>query len=266
MRGAILPLPPARSQKRKTDSAPDSISAEHLRKVFQDRPVVSDISFSLRAHEAIGLLGPNGAGKTTVFYMISGLIRPDSGIVRIHGEDVTMLPVHRRARMGLGYLPQETSIFRGLSVEDNLRLVLEAVEPRREKRESLLESLLADMEVEHLRRVPAPALSGGERRRVEIARALAAQPRFILLDEPFAGIDPIALEDIRRLVRRLKDKGLGVLLTDHNVRAALDLVDRAIVIHDGKILAEGAPDEIVADSGVRRAYLGDRFSWAGGAS
>ena len=250
--------PRAQTRQKKTH-----LRIEHLRKSFRDRLVVSDVSFTLSRGEAVGLLGQNGAGKTTVFYMISGLVRPDSGIVRLNDEDITRLPIYRRARMGLGYLPQETSIFRGLNVEDNLRAVLEGVESRHEKREAILEEILGEIGIEHLRRVRASALSGGERRRVEIARALALQPDFILLDEPFAGIDPIALDDIRTLVRHLKDKGLGVLITDHNIRETLGLVDKTIVIHDGRILAQGTPQDIIADKAVRRFYLGSRFDMEG---
>ncbi len=240
------------------------LEAVHLRKLYHRRPVVNDISFSLRPGEAVGLLGPNGAGKTTVFYMITGLIRPDSGRILLGGADITWLPIYRRARAGIGYLPQEASLFRGLTVEGNLRAVIELAEPDRERRAARLEELLAEFMIAHLRRTPALALSGGERRRIEIARALAARPDFLLLDEPFAGIDPIAMGDIRDLVGHLKDRGVGVLITDHNVRATLDLVDRAVVIHDGAVLIEGAPDTIIADPQVRRFYLGDQFIWRGG--
>ncbi len=229
-------------------------------KGFKKRPVLRDVSLSVQRGEAVGLLGPNGAGKTTCFYLISGLISPDSGTVLLDGEDITDMPMYRRARMGIGYLPQEASIFRGLNVADNIRAVLEAVEPERDKREACLEDLLAEFAISHLRRTPALALSGGERRRVEIARALAAGPQFMMLDEPLAGIDPVALGDIRDLVLHLRDRGIGVLITDHNVRETLDIVDRAYIIHDGHVLMDGTPDEIMAHEDVRRVYLGERFS------
>lgn len=229
-------------------------------KSFRKRPVVRGVSFSVQRGEAVGLLGPNGAGKTTTFYMITGLISPDYGTIHLDGQDVTSLPMYRRARLGIGYLPQEASIFRGLSVEENIRAVLEVVEPDRDRREAELDDLLAEFSITHLRRTPSIALSGGERRRVEIARALATQPSFMLLDEPFAGIDPIAIGDIRDLVSHLKDRGIGVLITDHNVRETLDLIDRAVIIHDGTVLMEGEPSDIVGNEDVRRLYLGDRFS------
>jgi lipopolysaccharide export system ATP-binding protein len=234
--------------------------ANNLGKQFKKRPVVRGVSIRVERSEAVGLLGPNGAGKTTCFYMITGLIRPDFGTVLLDGQDITTLPMYRRARLGIGYLPQEASIFRGMTVENNIRAVLEVVERDRDRREATLDSLLAEFSIEHLRRSPAVALSGGERRRVEIARALASQPAFILLDEPLAGIDPIAVGDIRDLVSHLKDRGIGVLITDHNVRETLDIVDRAYILHEGMLLMEGAPAEIVAHEGVRRVYLGDRFS------
>ena len=234
--------------------------AENLGKRFKKRPVVSGVSLSIQRGEVVGLLGPNGAGKTTCFYMITGLIAPDYGSIVLDGETITNLPMYRRARLGIGYLPQEASIFRGLSVENNIRAVLEVVEPKWDKRESMLEALLAEFSIEHLRNTPALALSGGERRRVEIARALATNPHFILLDEPFAGIDPIAVGDIRDLVAHLKDRGLGVLITDHNVRETLDVIDRAYIIHNGRMLMEGTPADIVGNEDVRRVYLGDRFS------
>ena len=234
--------------------------AENLGKEFRKRPVLRDVSLSVRRGEAVGLLGPNGAGKTTCFYLITGLIAPDYGTISIDGHDITDLPMYRRARLGVGYLPQEASIFRGLSVENNIRAVLEVVEPIREKREAMLDDLLAEFSITHLRRSPAPALSGGERRRVEIARALASQPSFILLDEPLAGIDPIAVSDIRDLVSHLKDRGIGVLITEHNVRETLEIIDRAYILHNGAVLMEGVPEEIVAHEDVRRVYLGERFS------
>jgi lipopolysaccharide export system ATP-binding protein len=234
--------------------------AANLGKRFKKRPVVRDVSLSVQRGEAVGLLGPNGAGKTTCFYMITGLISPDYGEIRLDGLDITELPVYRRARLGIGYLPQEPSIFRGLTVEQNIRAVLEIMEPDVERRETMLDDLLAEFSITHLRRTPALALSGGERRRVEIARALASQPHVMLLDEPLAGIDPIAVGDIRDLVSHLKDRGIGVLITDHNVRETLEIVDRAYILHDGRVLMEGAPAEIVAHEDVRRVYLGERFS------
>jgi lipopolysaccharide export system ATP-binding protein len=229
-------------------------------KQFKKRPVLREVSLKLQRGEAVGLLGPNGAGKTTCFYIITGLIAPDAGSIHLDGHDLTELPMYRRARAGIGYLPQEASIFRGLTVEQNVMAVLELVESSRERREQLLDDLLAEFSITHIRRAPALALSGGERRRVEIARALASRPAFMLLDEPLAGIDPIAVGEIRELVLHLKDRGVGVLITDHNVRETLDLIDRAYILHDGRVLMEGAPDEIVAHEGVRRVYLGERFS------
>ncbi|MBV9860447.1 MAG: LPS export ABC transporter ATP-binding protein [Alphaproteobacteria bacterium] len=231
-----------------------------LGKSFKRRPVLRDVNISVQRGEVVGLLGPNGAGKTTCFYIITGLIAADTGVVSLDGKDITDLPMYRRARLGIGYLPQEASIFRGLTVEQNVRAVLEIAEPEAEVREAMLDALLAEFSISHLRRAPAMALSGGERRRCEIARALATQPHFILLDEPLAGIDPIAVGDIRSLVAHLKDRGIGVLITDHNVRETLDIVDRAYILHEGRVLMQGAPDEIVADPDVRRVYLGERFS------
>lgn len=249
-----------------TGSGPHLVSdnrglvAHNLGKTYRKRPVVRDVSISVRRGEAVGLLGPNGAGKTTCFYMIIGLIAPDYGHILLDSQDITRLPMYRRARLGIGYLPQEASIFRGLTVEANVRAVVEVVERDRAKRDSQIDALLAEFSIDHLRRTPAIALSGGERRRVEIARALASQPNFILLDEPLAGIDPIAVGDIRDLVLHLKDRGIGVLITDHNVRETLDLVDRAYILHEGMVLMEGRPDEIVSHKDVRRVYLGERFS------
>jgi len=234
--------------------------ASRIGKAYKGRPVLRDISLSVNRGEAVGLLGPNGAGKTTCFYIITGLILPDHGSITLDGMEVTSLPMYRRARLGIGYLPQEASIFRGLSVENNIRAVLEVVEPDRDIREQRLDELLAEFSITHLRRTPALALSGGERRRAEIARALASQPNFILLDEPFAGVDPIAVNEIRELVSHLRERGIGVLITDHNVRETLDIVDRAYILHDGVVLMEGAPSEIVAHKDVRRVYLGERFS------
>jgi lipopolysaccharide export system ATP-binding protein len=233
--------------------------ASHLGKRYKRRPVVNDVSFSLHRGEVVGLLGPNGAGKTTCFYLVTGLVKPDSGIIMIDGIDVTPFPMYRRAQLGLGYLPQEASIFRGLSVEDNIRAILEVIEPESDTRERMLDDLLMEFGITHLRQAPSLALSGGERRRLEIARALSSQPHFVLLDEPFAGIDPIALGDIRDLVVHLRDRGIGVLITDHNVRATLEIVDRAYIIHEGKVLMEGLPHDIVEHADVRRVYLGDEF-------
>jgi lipopolysaccharide export system ATP-binding protein len=250
----------------KQDSGPrlvadnPGLAVRSLGKRFKKRPVVRNVSLSVQRGEAAGLLGPNGAGKTTCFHMITGLISPDFGQIMLDGIDVTDMPMYRRARLGVGYLPQEPSIFRGLSVEQNIRGVLEVIESDRDRREAMLDELLAEFSITHLRRTPALALSGGERRRVEIARALASQPHFMLLDEPLAGIDPIAVGDIRDLVSHLKDRGIGVLITDHNVRETLEIVDRAYILHDGQVLMEGMPAEIVAHEGVRRVYLGERFS------
>ncbi|MHA1538245.1 MAG: LPS export ABC transporter ATP-binding protein [Alphaproteobacteria bacterium] len=234
--------------------------AQGLGKRFGKRPVLRGVSVSVQRGEAVGLLGPNGAGKTTCFYIITGLINAEYGVVILDGRDITDLPMYRRARLGIGYLPQEPSIFRGLSVENNIRAVLEINEPDREKRETTLDDLLTEFGISHLRKAPAIALSGGERRRVEIARALASQPSFILLDEPLAGIDPIAVNEIRDLIAHLKDRGIGVLITDHNVRETLGIVDRAYILHEGAVLMEGNPGEIVEHRDVRRVYLGERFS------
>lgn len=231
-----------------------------ISKSFNRRPVVRSVSLSLRRGEVVGLLGPNGAGKTTCFYMISGLIPTDAGTIEVDGHDVTRLPMYRRARLGIGYLPQEASIFRGMTAEENIRATAELVEPDPARLESMVEELLTEFGVAHVRRTPAPALSGGERRRVEIARALATHPSYILLDEPLAGIDPIAVGDIRDLVTHLKDRGIGVLITDHNVRDALDMIDRGYILHEGVVLKEGTPSDIVGDREVRRVYLGERFS------
>ncbi len=238
----------------------EGLDAANIGKRFRKRPVVRDVSIRVQRGEAVGLLGPNGAGKTTCFYMITGLLSPDTGTISLDGHDITELPMYRRARLGIGYLPQEASIFRGLTVEQNIRAVIEVVEPEVERREILLEDLMAEFSISHLRRTPSLALSGGERRRVEIARALACRPHFMLLDEPLAGIDPIAVSDIRDLVGHLKDRGIGVLITDHNVRETLDIVDRAYILHDGAVLYSGEPAEIVAHRDVRRVYLGERFT------
>ncbi|MFM8699935.1 MAG: LPS export ABC transporter ATP-binding protein [Hyphomicrobiales bacterium] len=235
------------------------LAATGLRKAYRQKVVVDDASLIVRNGEAVGLLGPNGAGKTTIFYMITGLIPVDKGRIALDGHDITGFPMYRRARLGIGYLPQEPSIFRGLSVEDNIRAVLEFVEPDRDRREADLDSLLEEFDIKRLRKSPSMALSGGERRRCEIARALASRPTFMLLDEPFAGIDPIAVGDIRALVRHLTARQIGVLITDHNVRETLGLIDRAYIIHSGRVLMEGKSDEIVANPDVRRIYLGEDF-------
>jgi len=235
------------------------LSIQHLAKAYKTRRVVEDVSLHVARGEAVGLLGPNGAGKTTVFYMITGLVKPDRGIIALDGYDVTGLPMYRRARLGIGYLPQEASIFRGLTVEDNIRAVLEITQPDKSLREQELDALLEEFKLERLRRTPAVALSGGERRRCEIARALAGRPSFMLLDEPFAGIDPIAVGGIQDLVRHLKARGIGVLITDHSVRETLGLTDRAYIIYNGHVLTEGTPEEIVAHPDVRRIYLGEDF-------
>ena len=238
---------------------PGILAVSGLRKSYGARNVVSEASLYVRNGEAVGLLGPNGAGKTTIFYMITGLVGADMGVISLEGNDITNLPMYQRARLGIGYLPQEASIFRGLSVEDNIRAVLEVVEPNRKKRERELDKLLDEFNITRLRKAPSIALSGGERRRCEIARALAGRPSFILLDEPFAGIDPIAVGDIQELVRQLTDRGIGVLITDHTVRETLGLVDRAYIIHSGRVLTEGSPAEIIANADVRRVYLGEDF-------
>ena len=238
----------------------EGLDAANIGKRFRQRPVVRDVSIRVQRGEAVGLMGPNGAGKTTCFYMITGLLSPDTGTISLDGHDITDLPMYRRARLGIGYLPQEASIFRGLTVEQNIRAVIEVVEPEVERREVLLEDLMAEFSISHLRRTPSLALSGGERRRVEIARALACRPHFMLLDEPLAGIDPIAVSDIRDLVGHLKDRGIGVLITDHSAQDVLNIVDRAYILHDGAVLVSGTPAEIVGHSDVRRVYLGERFT------
>ncbi|MDA3858223.1 MAG: LPS export ABC transporter ATP-binding protein [Roseovarius sp.] len=232
---------------------------ESLRKSYKKRVVIRDVSLSLEQGEVVALLGPNGSGKTTTFYAIAGLIYPEGGHIFIDGRDVTNLPMYRRAKLGIGYLPQEMSIFRGLSVEDNIMAILDISESDRHKRRERLEEQLTEFSIEHLRRAPALALSGGERRRVEIARCLAAKPRYLLLDEPFAGVDPISVGDIRHLVADLKKRGIGVLITDHNVRETLEIVDRAYILHDGKVLMSGSPQDVVANEHVRRVSLGDNF-------
>lgn len=259
--------PKAAAQAPKTNGAaaprfikrPGYLAVHSVEKSFGTRQVVRGVSIYVRRGEAVGLLGPNGAGKTTVFYMITGLIKADRGAIELDGHDVTKLPMYQRARLGIGYLPQEASIFRGLTVEQNIRAVLEVVETSKKKREKELDSLLEEFNITRLRKSPSIALSGGERRRVEIARALATRPNYMLLDEPFAGIDPIAVGDIQDLVRHLTNRGIGVLITDHNVRETLGLTDRAYIVYAGQILTEGSPDEIVNDPDVRRLYLGEEF-------
>jgi lipopolysaccharide export system ATP-binding protein len=246
-------------ESRSSPAGHGVLAVHHLGKGYRGRMVVQDVSLSVRRGEAVGLLGPNGAGKTTVFYMITGLVKPDKGEIELDGHNVTGLPMFQRARLGVGYLPQEASIFRGLNVEDNIRAVLEVNEPNRRAREAMLESLLEEFDIARVRAAPSISLSGGERRRCEIARALAGKPSFMLLDEPFAGIDPIAVGDIQDLVRHLKGRGIGVLITDHNVRETLGLIDRAYIIHSGHVLTEGPPDEIIAHPDVRRFYLGEDF-------
>jgi len=250
---------------RATPDDPHAIGAEgwlttyDIKKSYRKRMVVKGVSLAVGRGESVGLLGPNGAGKTTVFYMITGLVPADDGRITIDGENVTPLPMYQRARLGIGYLPQEASIFRGLTVEQNIMAVLELVEPDKKKRKEQLDSLLEEFTITRLRKSPSMALSGGERRRCEIARALASRPSFMLLDEPFAGIDPIAVGDIQQLVRHLTERGIGVLITDHNVRETLSLIDRAYIIYDGQVLTQGKPSEIIANEDVRRVYLGDMF-------
>ncbi len=231
-----------------------------LRKSYRKRTIIHDISLELRRGEVVALLGPNGSGKTTTFYSIAGLTSSDGGQVKIDGMDVTTMPMYRRARMGLSYLPQETSIFRGLNVEDNIKSILDISTPLKSERQAKLEKLLSDFRIEHLRRTPALALSGGERRRVEIARALATDPKYILLDEPFAGVDPISVNDVRNLVSELKSRSIGVLITDHNVRDTLKIVDRAYILHDGRVIVSGLPEDVVNNDNVRRVYLGNDFN------
>lgn len=240
-------------------SGSGGLRVEHLRKSYRKRVVIRDFSMHLDRGEVVALLGPNGSGKTTTFYAVAGLVYPEAGTVTIDGQNVTTLPMYRRARMGIGYLPQEMSIFRGLSVEDNISAVLEVVQGDQHSRRERLEELLSDFSIEHLRRAPAMALSGGERRRVEIARCLAANPKYLLLDEPFAGVDPISVGDIRHLVSDLKTRGIGVLITDHNVRETLEIVERAYILHDGRVLMSGTPRDVVENENVRRVYLGENF-------
>lgn len=247
------------SVPNKKDSSREGLYAKKIRKAYSRRIVVDDVNLSVKRGEAVGLLGPNGAGKTTSFSIIMGLIKADSGTVFLDGHNITALPMYRRARLGIGYLPQETSIFRGLTVENNIMAILELVESSHDIREERLEMLLDEFAIKHIRTSSALSLSGGERRRTEIARALASNPHFMLLDEPLAGIDPIAVAEIRDLIAHLKDKNIGVLITDHNVRDTLGIVDRAYIINEGLVLKEGIPEEIVADTNVRRVYLGEEF-------
>ena len=244
----------------KKNKETDVLEIFNIGKKYKKRTVLKNVSLHVKKGEAVGLLGPNGAGKTTCFYCVTGLITPDYGDVYINGQDITDMPMYKRAKMGIGYLPQESSIFRSLSVEDNIKAVLQIVVEDESERENTLEELLNEFSIAHLRKSPALALSGGERRRLEIARALACKPSFILLDEPLAGIDPIAVGEIRSLVAQLKNRGLGVLITDHNVRETLDIIDRAYILHAGTVLMEGSPNEIVANEEVRKVYLGDNFS------
>jgi lipopolysaccharide export system ATP-binding protein len=267
------PFVPPRAQSARREKAASSatsgpesefggsgiLAVKGLQKSYRGRAVVQDAALYVREGEAVGLLGPNGAGKTTIFYMITGLVAADRGLISLDGHDITHLPMYRRARMGIGYLPQEASIFRGLNVEDNIRAVLEVIEPNRKARERQLDALLEEFNIARLRKTPSIALSGGERRRCEIARALAGRPSFMLLDEPFAGIDPIAVGDIQNLVRQLTGRGIGVLITDHNVRETLGLVDRGYIIHSGQVLMEGQADDIINHPDVRRLYLGENF-------
>jgi lipopolysaccharide export system ATP-binding protein len=256
----VQPNPEPHADPRSMHAVEERLIVDRVVKTFKKRTVVKGVSINLKRGESVGLLGPNGAGKTTVFYMITGLIKPDEGSVFIDGYDVTGLSMYRRARLGIGYLPQEASIFRGLSVEDNIMAVLQVTEPNKKERKRRLDELLEEFKIGRLRKAPSIALSGGERRRCEIARALASRPAYMLLDEPFAGIDPLAINDIRTLVRHLTDRGIGVLITDHNVRETLDLIDRAYIIYDGRVLIEGTPAEVVANEEVKRVYLGDMFS------
>lgn len=235
------------------------LKIDHLRKSYRKKTVIRDFSMYLNRGEVVALLGPNGSGKTTTFYAVAGLVTPEGGSVTVDGKDVTLLPMYRRAQLGIGYLPQEMSIFRGLSVQENIAAILDIAVPQRHKRRERLEELLSEFSIEHLRRAPALALSGGERRRVEIARCLAANPKYLLLDEPFAGVDPISVGDIRLLVADLKTRGIGVLITDHNVRETLEIVDRAYILHEGKVLMSGSPEEVVQNENVRRVYLGENF-------
>ena len=245
--------------KLEVTSGSSGLRIEKMRKSYRKRVVIRDVSMELNRGEVVALLGPNGSGKTTSFYTIAGLVFPEAGRVTLDGQNVTSLPMYRRARMGIGYLPQEMSIFRGMSVEENIMSILEIAVPDKHRRRERLEELLSEFSIEHLRRASAMALSGGERRRVEIARCLAAGPKYVLLDEPFAGVDPIAVGEIRHLVADLKNRGIGVLITDHNVQETLQIVDRAYILHDGKVLMSGTTQEVIQDENVRRVYLGNNF-------
>jgi lipopolysaccharide export system ATP-binding protein len=247
-------------QQRPAQAAGEGLRVEKIGKSFRGRAVVKGVSLSLHRGEVVGLLGPNGAGKTTTFYMITGLVAADYGRIFLDGQDITAQPMYQRARMGIGYLPQETSIFRGMTVAENVMAVVELHEPDEAKARKMVDRLLDELRISRLRDSPATALSGGERRRAEIARALASEPAFMLLDEPFAGIDPLAIADIREVITYLKGQGIGVLITDHNVRETLDITDRASIIHSGEVLFEGSPEEVLNDPEVRRVYLGDRFT------
>lgn len=245
---------------RESPTSASGLSVQGLRKSYKKRLIIRDVSLSVKKGEAVALLGPNGSGKTTTFYAIAGLVQAEGGQVSINGQDISSLPMYRRARLGIGYLPQEMSVFRGLNVEQNIKAILDIAEPDIRKRREKLEKLLSEFSIGHLRHTPALALSGGERRRVEIARSLAAEPQFLLLDEPFAGVDPISVGDIRNLVSELKDRSIGVLITDHNVRETLDLVDRAYILHDGQVLMSGTSEEVINDRKVKQVYLGQNFS------
>jgi lipopolysaccharide export system ATP-binding protein len=249
----------ATRRSKQPETAQGGLGAVRIAKSYRDRQVVKDVSLFLRRGEVVGLLGPNGAGKTTCFYMITGLVRVDQGQILLDGQDVTTLPMYQRARLGVGYLPQEPSIFRGLTVEQNVMSIVELSERSRSKRKEMVDGLLAELRVDHLKDAPASALSGGERRRVEIARALATRPSFMLLDEPFAGIDPLAINDIRELILFLKNRGLGILITDHNVRETLQIVDRASIMFDGEVMFEGTPQQVMASDVVRERYLGKDY-------
>ena len=247
------------SKKQLNTTDTPGLVVKNIRKSFKQRVVLKDVSLELGQGEVVALLGPNGAGKTTCFYSIIGLIRPDEGTVMVNGRDITQLPMYRRAQMGIGYLPQEASIFRGMNVENNILSILEIWEPNKAEQKIKLEQLLEEFSITYIRKSPALALSGGERRRVEIARCLASNPKFVLLDEPFAGVDPIAVGDIRDLVAKLKNRGIGVLITDHNVRETLEIVDRAYILHGGDVLMSGTPKQVVSDPNVRNVYLGSAF-------
>ncbi len=259
IRKVVNEAPPGHSREPRSREGVLVVSG--IEKSYKGRKVVKGVDLGVRRGEAVGLLGPNGAGKTTCFYMITGLVPVDSGSINLNGYDITSTPMYRRSRLGIGYLPQEASIFRGLSVENNIRAVLEVVEPDKKERERQLDALLEEFSITRLRKSPSIALSGGERRRCEIARALASRPSFMLLDEPFAGIDPIAVGDIQELVRHLTRRGIGVLITDHNVRETLGLIDRAYILHDGQVLTHGRPEEIVRNEDVKRLYLGEQFTF-----